>query len=171
MKYLFFCLSVSLLGQTRVNPTAVDLSATAVAASIDYMNTQLTNTATSLAVDLDSTATVISVESVSGIGQNAALKIEGEHVQVVSISGNDITVTRGANGTTAAAHGTGTTVQELKFRSLAALAKHAVSLFFRQLVSDYPPVVAQVEQVIAANAAALEAARTAKRAIIDAAVQ
>lgn len=147
MKFILFFASIAAFSQVRVNAPAIDLSATAVAAAIDHMNSQLTRVATPLAADIDSTVTVISVESASGIGANAVLKIEGEHLQVVSISGTDITVTRGANGTTAAAH------------------------FFRQLVADYPPVTAPIDQVKISNAAALEAARATRQAVINAAVQ
>ena len=66
---------------------------------------------TTLSTNLTSSATVLSVDNMVGLDSNPSIvQIDSEQMTVSSISGNQLTVARGANGTTAATHSSGTLV-------------------------------------------------------------
>ena len=70
--------------------------------------TYLTSTTNSAAVT--ASATVIPVASASGIAAGGALYVNREYMTVRSVSGLNITVTRGQSGTVANSHGASQTV-------------------------------------------------------------
>jgi hypothetical protein len=72
-------------------------------------NTSLT-VATQLSAAITNVATTCVVANATGIVNTQLLLIDAEYVQVTGISGNTLTITRGQNGTTAAAHSSGAAV-------------------------------------------------------------
>lgn len=80
---------------------------------------QLTPYNTPITLDgaIDSSQTSITVSNAATIGlyPGVYLSIEDEWVLITAVSGNDLTVTRGANGTTAASHSTGVSVKDATY--------------------------------------------------------
>ena len=68
------------------------------------------DSATTASAALDSSATSLAVASAGGIAANAVIQIDDERMLVTAKSGNTLTLTRGHDGTTAAAHSSGATV-------------------------------------------------------------
>src|SRR5204863_2710418 len=65
---------------------------------------------TSLTAQISATATAVPVASASGIAVNDVLLIDNEQMQVVSIAGNTLTVTRQFNSTSGVIHTNGSLV-------------------------------------------------------------
>jgi len=65
---------------------------------------------TTLAEDLDDSETAVTVTDGTKFAAGQVIQIDSERMYVSSISTNDLTVTRGYQGTTAAIHNTGVTV-------------------------------------------------------------
>jgi hypothetical protein len=74
------------------------------------------NNITVLTAAIDATQTTITVASSAGIIANDTLQIDSEQLQVTLVAGTTLTVVRGANSTTAAAHASGATVYDLSAR-------------------------------------------------------
>lgn len=80
---------------------------------------------TTLAEDLDSSEPAVDVTSAAALrdsyttGDTYVIKVDNEIMTVTAESGNTLTVTRGAEGTTAAGHSTGTTVKSSLYTARA----------------------------------------------------
>ena len=74
-----------------------------------------TTSSTTLAEALDSSETGVDVVSGSAHEVGQTIRIDSEDMLIDSISSNTLTVTRGINGTTAAAHNTGLAISILAF--------------------------------------------------------
>jgi hypothetical protein len=70
---------------------------------------------TTLNGDITATAATLVVADADGLAARMLLEIGSEILQVVSISGTTITVTRGARGSTAATHSNGATIKAYPF--------------------------------------------------------
>jgi hypothetical protein len=70
---------------------------------------------TALGASISPATTTITVASSAGINTNDTLQIDSEQLLVTAISGTTLTVVRGVNGTTAAAHSTPDTVYDIHF--------------------------------------------------------
>ena len=68
------------------------------------------DSATTASAALTTSATSLAVANAGGIAANAVIQIDDERMQVTAKSGNTLTLTRGHDGTTAAAHSNGATV-------------------------------------------------------------
>ena len=68
------------------------------------------DSATTASAALTASATSLAVANAGGIAANAVIQIDDERMQVTAKSGNTLTLTRGHDGTTAAAHNSGATV-------------------------------------------------------------
>lgn len=171
MKYLLLIASIVAYGQATINAPAIQLTATGQAAVMDYLNSQRTGVQTKLSEDITASTTTFQVESGQGISVGATLLIDAEHVSVTARTGRSVTVTRGFNGTTAAAHLTDADIRELRYRTMNALAGFWVRNQLRGIVENYPPLNAPIVQAIAERDAAIATVRAAKDAAIQAAVQ
>jgi len=159
MKTLLFLLATTVcFAQATINAPAVTLDADGTVAVQTWMAGQSTGIQTTLSAPISAAATTITVASGLGIGNNAVIAIGNEHIQVTNRTGNTLTVTRGANGTTAASALSGATVTELRYRSMNALAKQVVVDVLRQIVR-------QAELKAAADAAANAAETKAAAAV------
>ena len=79
----------------------------------DRNNNSLTGTyASTLAAALTSTATTVTLASVAGLTPGTTLVVDGEHMLVQSISGNQASVIRGRDATAATAHAKSAAVTE-----------------------------------------------------------
>ena len=96
----------------QLSTAAVSHSASTQVALIEEAGTQSTINEGATFNDSDVTLTVTSAASL-GVQNNSYIIVDSEILQVTSISTNDLTVTRGVLGTTAAAHTDGTTVKLL----------------------------------------------------------
>ena len=93
-----------------INPSAYALDSSDVA-SIYGVDTYAKITETTTAEALDNSETEIDLTSATGFASSGVVYIEDEQITYTGISTNTLTgCTRGANGTTAAAHDTGTTI-------------------------------------------------------------
>ena len=102
--------TVSIIGGEVTNsPTREVVYSSQPRAIKNYTGTVLTN----LAKDITISDTLIEVNDASSIAAKTYLDIEGEEVYVKSISGNTLTVQRGADSTTAIAHVSGSEVKPI----------------------------------------------------------
>jgi hypothetical protein len=150
--------SIAAYSQATVNAPAVTLDANGTAALTAWMAGQTTGVSSKLTTGISAVAVTLTVENAQGIGPAAAIVIDSEHLQVTAKSGNVLTVTRGANGTTPAIHATDAQVSELKYKTFNALGKAII-------VDAMRAVVRQQRQ------AAINAAVTQANAETEAAVQ
>jgi T4-like virus Myoviridae tail sheath stabiliser len=72
-----------------------------------YSNNAITN----LSADIDNSTKFVNVNDASGISVGSYITVDSEEMYVEAISTNSLTVTRGADGTAAAAHVSGTNVE------------------------------------------------------------
>ena len=157
MKLLILILAAaSTFAQATINAPAVTLDADGATAIRTWMSTQSTGIQTTLAAPISAAATTITVTNGQGIGNNATIAIGAEHIQVTNRVGNTLTVTRGANGSTAASASAGVSVTELRYRTMNALAKQVVVDVLRSIVKQAEIKAAQE----AADAAAENKAAT-----------
>ena len=117
MKLLLAILSVAAYGQATINASAIPLDALATGAMTRWMISQ-SNSTTTLSTGINASTTSIVVSNFVGAGAAAALGINGEIVQCSARTGTTYTCARGQQGTTAAAHASGATVTELKYKTL-----------------------------------------------------
>lgn len=102
--------SIGYIGGDVSNTASRDLTYSSQPRAIqNYTGTVLTT----LNKDLPADATVVSVVSASGISKNTYIAIDNEEMYVTSISNNLLTVKRGSDGTSAAAHVSGTGVKNI----------------------------------------------------------
>ena len=93
-----------------INPSAYALDSSDVA-SIYGTDTYAKITDTTTAEALDDSETAVDLTSATGFASSGVVYIEDEQITYTGISSNTLTgCTRGANGTTAAAHDNGTTI-------------------------------------------------------------
>lgn len=95
-----------------------------------FMDVLDTSTAT-LAEDLDASETGVDVTSGAVFTPGQVIEIDGERMEISAISTNTLTVERGINGTTAAAHTSGAAIRVAAFPGVAEAAIQQVSLLFR----------------------------------------
>jgi len=101
---------ISYLAGTDTTNTTRELAYVSTPRAIqNYTGTVLTN----LAKDISITDTIINVNSSSGITAGVYLDIDDEELLVKSISGNNITVERGKDGTKISTHLTGAPVKSI----------------------------------------------------------
>lgn len=150
--------SVAAFSQATVNAPAVTLDANGTAALTAWMAGQTTGVNTKLTSGISAVAVTLTVADSTGIGANSVIVIDSEHIQVTAKTGSVLTVTRGANGTTAAIHATDAPVHELKYRTFNALGKAII-------IDAMRAIVRQNRQ------AAINAAIATANAETDAAVQ
>lgn len=153
MKQLFLSLFVTAaaFAQAAINAPAVTLDAEGAAAIRSWMATQGTGTQTQLAAPVGAADTTIQVVSGQGIGPNSVIGIGAEHILVVSRDRNTLTVTRGQNGSTAAAYSAGANVIEMKYRTFNALGRQIIIETLRQILR-----ITEVQQAQAAAQAAAD---------------
>jgi hypothetical protein len=158
MKLLsFFLLSLAAFSQATINAPAVTLDADGATAIRSWMATQSTGIQTALSAPVTALATTVSVANSQGIGVNSVISIGSEHMQVTARAGNVLTVTRGFNGTTAAAYPAGAVVIEMRYRTLNGLAKTIVVENLRQIIRQNEINAAQDAASKAAEAKAATA--------------
>lgn len=153
MKHLLLFLSMAALAfaQATINAPAVQMDADGAASVRLWMTTQGTGTQTQLAAPVGAADTTIQVVSGQGIQPNSVIGIGAEHILVVSRERNTLTVTRGQNGSTAAAYSAGANVTEMKYRTFAALGRQIIVETLRQIVR-----IAEIQQAQAAAQAAAD---------------
>lgn len=120
---LTLILAISAYGQATINAPAVTIDAAGTAAVLKWMGSQAASKPTELVGSITAGATTLTLKNPQGIGANAMLSIGDEHLQVTAKNGTVYTVTRGANGTTAAAHAAGDEVTEMRYKTLNAAAR------------------------------------------------
>ena len=98
-----------LTGASTDNTTREVVYATEPRAIKNYTGTILTN----LSADISTTDTIISVNDSSSIEVGTYLDLEGEEVYVTLVSGNNLTVERGKDGTTITSHLNGAPVKSI----------------------------------------------------------
>lgn len=77
---------------------------------------------TTLDGGISASDTTVSVASASGLSASQTVLVADEQMYITGISTNDLTVVRGVNGTTAAIHLTGVTVETFTYPSLVVQA-------------------------------------------------
>jgi hypothetical protein len=109
-------------------PTALSLAIT---------NTRSTTSTTLTAAITSTSSTLITVNIASTVEVNSVLLIDSEVMVVTAVSGTTLTVTRGAAGTTAATHLTGSLVRTniVKVSSSTGIAAGSVILIDSELVT------------------------------------
>lgn len=131
---LTLILSISAYGQATINAPAVSVDSASASAILSWMAGQAASKPRKLMEAITAGSTQITVDDGAGIGNAAVIAIDGEHMAVANRSGNKITVQRGSNGTTAAAHGAGVEVIEMKYKTLRDLAKSLIVDALRSIV-------------------------------------
>lgn len=158
MKLALFLIASAAFAQTTVNAPAVTLDATGSAALITWMAGQGTGTITTVTEPVLIGATTITVDVSSGIPINAVISLGTEHLLVTAKVGKVLTVTRGHNGSTAAAYATGATVTEMKYRTFNALGRQIIIDTMRQIVAQHAPLNASITTATAVKDAAVAGA-------------
>lgn len=80
------------------------------------------NTGATLSAGLNDSATTIAVSSVTNLEQDMVIRLDTEYCLITGISGTTLTIERGYNGSTAAAHLSGATVYRFKPNESAKMA-------------------------------------------------
>jgi hypothetical protein len=130
-------ISIAAYGQATINAPAVTLDANGSSAVTAFMSVQTTGVSTTLAAPVLVGDTTITLSSGAGFGAASAISINGEHMQVTAKAGAVLTVTRGVNGTTAAAQANGATVVEMKYKTINALGKAIIVDKLQRVARDY----------------------------------
>ena len=100
--------SIGFIAGDKTNTPTREISYSSEPRAIQsYTNNVITN----LKGDITSTDTLIEVNSTSGISVGSYITIDNEEMKISSISANKLTVVRGADSTTAAAHVSGSEVK------------------------------------------------------------
>ena len=100
--------SIGFIAGDKTNTPTREISYSSEPRAIQsYTNNVITN----LTSDITSTDTLIEVNSASGISVSSYITIDNEELKVSSISGNKLTVIRGADSTTASAHVSGSEIK------------------------------------------------------------
>ena len=100
--------SIGFIAGDKTNTPTREISYSSEPRAIQsYTNNVITN----LKGDITSTDTLIEVNSASGISVSSYITIDNEELKVSSISGNKLTVIRGADSTTASAHVSGSEIK------------------------------------------------------------
>jgi len=93
------------------------------------------------------TATSVSVSSASDLGPAQTILIDSEQIYISSISGNNLTVERGVNGTTAATHSGGASVYLYEYPPLIVSACLDLGrIFFRDRDAGATPTIGSGDQ-------------------------
>jgi len=155
---LYSLFATAAFGQTTVNLGTLTVSADAVSAFQLYMQSQV-NTAvapTSLASDITAGATSTTLASTSQITPTVAILVEAEAMIITAKNGGTgVTITRGAFGTTPAAHSAGVTVQILKYATVQVLVKAILQDAVATIMQTYSPgIKTQIANVQAASSTA-----------------
>ena len=129
--------------QSVVNVTSINLDAASVAAIAAWMSTQRAVPSPNITVAAALNDTKITVSKTTGITTSSAISIDGEHMDVKVINGNDLTVTRGFNGTAKATHATNAEVVVMKYRVINDLGRQMVVDGFRNIVETNDIELAQ----------------------------
>ena len=98
-----------------------------IAARWGYSDVRVTSTAT-LAEDLDASETGVDVSSGTVFKVGQTLRLDSEDMEISAISTNTLTVTRGANGSTAATHSNGAAISVYTYPIVGEAALHQVML-------------------------------------------
>lgn len=86
---------------------------------------------TTLGADVASSATTVTVASGAALSPGHLLQINDEYLTVTAVNGSTVTVVRGMNGTTAAAHTSGDTVQTWQMeRPIARVVARQVGMMY-----------------------------------------
>ena len=157
---LIITLILSLAGysQSTINAPAVTLDSNGTSAVQSWMTTQTTGQSSTLAAPVLISDTTVTLSSGAGFGAASAISINGEHMQVTAKAGAVLTVTRGVNGTTAAAQNVGSTVYEMRYKTLNALGKSIIVDALQRIVSQSTPLNAPVTSATATRDAAVATA-------------
>jgi hypothetical protein len=161
MKTLLLLIGTIAYGQATINAPAVTLDATGSQAVLLWMSAQGTGKTTAIPAGIDASTTSITVASSADFATPNVIAIDAEHINVLSKSGNVLTVTRGFNETAAAAHAAKASVIELKHKTLNGLGKNIIVATLKQIVHNHPALVAST----------LTAAAATKEATVETAVQ
>lgn len=102
-----------------------------IAGSWGYYDVRVTSSAT-LAEALDISETAVDVSDGTQFGVGQTILIGTEQMQVTGISSNTLTVVRGANGTAAATHDTGATIQVYEYPIVGEACLLQASRIFRR---------------------------------------
>ena len=130
----FFLFAWVMLAQVTVNIPSVTVSDEGAAGIVQFMGERRTGLVLSLAGDITAAQTSVSVVSAEGVTANQAYALGAEQVLVTGRVDNTLTVVRGHNRTTPAAAAAGAEMFELRFRTLAQLARALVLDGFRMIV-------------------------------------
>ena len=131
------CLTAS--AQTTINPRAITVTADGTSAFAAFNQTQIKATTGLTDPIADAVATAIRVDSGADISKDDLIKIDAEVMLVTAKTGRNLTVTRAALGTTAAAHAATAGVQVLKYQSPKKLSEQFIIDGWNRLVEMFPP--------------------------------
>lgn len=150
----------ALSAQTTVNVKSLTVSPDAVAALNAWMVTQVTGNPTGLAGAIDASATTVNVADGSPMNGSDIIVIDGEALQITAKSNKQLTVTRGALGTTPAAHADKAIVAVAKYKTFALLFQAHITNMVGQIMDQvgYPTKATQ-DAVISTAQAAKDAAK------------
>lgn len=152
MKILILAaMSVGLFSQTIINPSQVTIDAASEAALVKWSGTQHGARGSELTASINANDTKFTVKNASNFTANVAVVVESEQMDVKSINGDEITVTRGFNGTAKAIHAKGTPVNILKYRTVNDFARTLIIESFRKIVEDQDIETAAANTVVAAK--------------------
>ena len=151
---VLFCASA--FAQATINAPAVTLDASATTATLKWMGKLAASKPTELVGGITDIATSVTVKNASQIGANAVISIDDEHLAVTAKNGNVLTVTRAANGTTAAAHPTGSEVTEMRFKTLNQFGKGIIVDVLRRIQEAAETEIGTAAAVNAAKAKAAQ---------------
>jgi hypothetical protein len=125
-----------------------------------WMRGQLSSQQARLTQAMDGSGLTVTVNSTTGIAQNALLLIGSEVVLCSAKTATTFTVTRGALGTAPAAHSSGDVAYELKYKGIAGLFDSNIKDLVRTIMDQSPSgAVATQKAAIATALAAIETAK------------
>lgn len=81
---------------------------------------------TTLAADITASQTSITVSAATGLSPGVIMMVDNEMIRITAVSSATLTITRGYNGTTAAAHTSGTNIWQWQLNFVYIVAGHAV---------------------------------------------
>lgn len=151
---IFALLALSAFGQATINAPAITLNAESTTAVLAWMSTQAARPNTTLSGAVLVGDLTITVADGTGFGAGSVIAIDSEHLTVTARSGGTLTVTRGTNGTTPAAHANRAPVTELKYKTLNQLGKAIVVEALQSIIERQEFQAAQAAAVTAAKAKA-----------------
>lgn len=148
-------LSLSIYPQASISPLSVDMDAASVSTIVQWMSSQAAMPPVKITADISANDVKIPVSKTTGITGSMAISINGEHMDIKSVSASELTVTRGFNGTSRASHSASSDVVILKYRTINDLARTMILHGLRQIVENYEVVGASASAAVSAKSKAM----------------